>query len=74
MSVQLRVYTTPPDDTPVPAQEPTVRVSLADLLPLVGLAHRNNYVWLQDFLDDEVVITEDLHEVIRTFRAYRPSA
>jgi hypothetical protein len=29
---------------------------------------------LHDFLDDEVVITADLYEVLRTFRCTRPSA
>lgn len=73
MAAQLRVYNSPPQDI-LPIQEPTVRVNLADLLPLVALAHRNNYVWLGDFLDDEVIITTDLYEILRTFRAQRPSA
>ena len=55
-------------------QAPTIRVSLGDLLPLVALAQRNNYLWLQDFLDDEVSITPDLYEILRSFRCYRPSA
>ena len=74
MSARLRVY--PPerdvDDTPV--QEPALHVRLGDLLPLVALAARHNYLWLQDFLDDEVVITPDLYEVLRAFRCSRPSA
>jgi hypothetical protein len=49
-------------------------VTLAELLPLIALAQRQNYVWLQDFLDDEVRITADLYEVVQAFRAYRPSA
>jgi hypothetical protein len=73
MSAQLRVFAT--TAAPLAAQEPTVRVSLADLLPLVALAHRNNYLWLQDFLDDEVAVTPDLYEVLRAFRcSRRPSA
>ena len=47
---------------------------LRRLLPLIALAHRHNYLWLQDFLDDEVHITSDLYEVLRSFRCYRPSA
>lgn len=73
MAAHLRVYSThetAPEDLP----EPTVRVSLGELLPLVALAQRQNYLWLQDFLDDEVRITEDLYEVLRAFRCYRPSA
>ncbi len=74
MAAHLRVFPLTKESPEALAQEPTVRVSLADLLPLVALAHRNNYVWLQDFLDDEVVITPDLYEVLRAFRCTRPSA
>jgi hypothetical protein len=72
MPAHLRVFpsTQPSDDS----QEATVRVSLGDLLPLVAAAHRLNYLWLQDFLDDEVAITSDLYEVLRAFRSHRPSA
>jgi len=51
-----------------------VGVRLGDLLPLLALAQRRNYVWLQDFLDDEVRITADLYDVLGAFRSYRPSA
>jgi hypothetical protein len=74
MAAQLRLYPTAPETSPNEAPEPTVHVRLGELLPLVALAHRQNYLWLQDFLDDEVVITSDLYEVLRAFRSYRPSA
>ncbi len=74
MAAHLRVYPLPKDDLELQEQEPTVRVSLGDLLPLVALAHRHNYLWLQDFLEDEVAITSDLYEVLRAFRCHRPSA
>ncbi len=74
MAAHLRVYPLAKDDLNVEGQEPTVRVSLGDLLPLVALAHRHNYLWLQDFLEDEVTITSDLYEVLRAFRCHRPSA
>ena len=51
-----------------------VRVQLGDLLPLIAMAKRHNYLWLRDFLDDEVRISKDLYEVLRAFRCYRPSA
>ncbi len=72
MAAHLRVYSTAETAT-VDAQQPTVQVSLGDLLPLLALAQRRNYVWLQDFLDDEVLITPDLFEVLQAFRR-RPSA
>ena len=73
MAAHLRVYPSH-DDSPSPKAPQTVRVCLADLLPLIALAHRHNYAWLQDFLDDEVRISEDLYEVLQAFRCYRPSA
>jgi hypothetical protein len=75
MASYLRVYPPCQEDGQVASESPaTVRVRLADLLPLVALAHRQNYLWLQDFLDDEVIITDDLFEVLRAFRCTRPSA
>jgi hypothetical protein len=73
MAAYLRVYSSTPEQE-AEVQAANVRVSLGDLLPLVALAHRQNYLWLQDFLDDEVLITEDLFEVLRAFRCTRPSA
>jgi hypothetical protein len=74
MASFLRVYPPLEDDSEVEAPAPTVRAQLGDLLPLIALARRHNYLWLHDFLDDEVLITQDLHEILRAFRSYRPSA
>jgi hypothetical protein len=60
-------------EAPAKSQPATVDVTLGDLLPLVVLAQRLNYVWLQDFLDDEVTITADLYEVLRAFHCYKPA-
>jgi hypothetical protein len=74
MSTRLRVYPTPDEEFVEDVPAPEVRVRLGDLLPLVAMAQRMNFIWLKDFLDDEVCITEDLHEVLQTFRGCRPSA
>jgi hypothetical protein len=74
MAVQLRVYQSPQDLDHAVGPTDTVKVALADLLPLVALAHRKNYLWLQDFLEDEVRISADLFEVLEAFRQHRPSA
>ncbi|MBM4068881.1 MAG: hypothetical protein FJ271_08040 [Planctomycetes bacterium] len=70
MPAQLRVY---PESCEASddIQQPSVRVSLAELLPLVTIAKRHNYLWLQDFLDDEVCVTPDLYEVLRAFSSER---
>jgi hypothetical protein len=74
MAAQLRVYPSSQDADHSDLPAPAVSIRLRDLLPLVALAQRQNYLWLQDFLDDEVRITADLYDVLRVFRSYRPSA
>lgn len=54
--------------------QPDVRVRLGDLLPLVSMAQKMNFIWLKDFLDDEVCVTQDLHEVLQSFRSSRPAS
>ncbi len=84
MAAQLRVYRaeeidTCDDDLPGGGggfrPDPAVRVRLGDLLPLVAMAQRQKFIWLKDFLDDEVAISEDLHELLASLRApTRPGA
>ena len=71
MAAQLRVYPRSFDTTVDDRQTPTVRVSLRDLLPLIALAKRQKFLWLDDFLEDEVRITPDLYEVLRAFDTCR---
>jgi hypothetical protein len=73
MAPHLRLFTAA-EAGPAAPPAPSVRISLRDMLPLIALAQRHNYLWLQDFLDDEVCVTEDLYDILRAFRAYRPSA
>ena len=69
----LRVFPRAEADE-APAPEPSVRIRLGELLPLVAMAQRMHFIWLQDFLDDEVQVTTDLYDVLQAFRACRPSA
>jgi hypothetical protein len=73
MVTRLRLYTPPaPDAEDRPA--PEVGVRLGDLLPLAAMAQRMNFIWLNDFLDDEVMVSHDLYEVIQAFRSSRPTS
>jgi hypothetical protein len=73
MAVQLKLYT-PPEAERLECPEPDVRVRLGDLLPLVAVAQRMNFIWLKDFLDDEVAVSNDLYEVMQTFHASKPTS
>jgi hypothetical protein len=74
MAAHLRVYPTTDDDAPEASPTANVRIRLRDLLPVVALAQRLKFIWLNDFLDDEVLVTGDLYEVMQAFRSVRPSA
>jgi hypothetical protein len=37
------------------------------------MAQKNHFIWLKDFLDDEVRISDDLHDVLMAFRSTRPA-
>ena len=73
MALRLKLYN-PPADEVEERPDPDVRVRLGDLLPLVAVAERMNFIWLKDFLDDEVAVSEDLYEVMQAFRGTTPSS
>jgi hypothetical protein len=73
MAAQLRVFRDSPDDSGPSVQAPSIGIRLGDLLPLIATAQRGNYLWVQDFLDDEVRITADFYDVLCAFRSYRPA-
>lgn len=74
-SPKLRVF---PSGGPIfesdDPQAAAISVKLADLYPLLAQAHQDNYVWLRDLEDEEILISEDLHEIVRAFADCRPSA
>jgi hypothetical protein len=68
----LRIFQ---NNEPTPVSPPvTNRMTLRELLPLIAVAQRMNLMWLNDFLDDEVVVTADLYDVLKAFQGCRPSA
>lgn len=72
MRPKLRIFRG--DDAVVTAPEPEVTVPLGDILRVLEDAVRWDRAWLQDFADDEVRISADLHEIITAYSDMRPSA
>lgn len=68
MAAQLKLYCPPAEEEHRNIAEPDVRIRLGDLLPLVAVAQRMNFVWLKDFLDDEIAVSGDLFDVMQSFR------
>jgi len=73
-TARLRVFPHPPDEPTQEFHAPSVPIRLSDLYPLLAQAHRDNFVWLRDFENDEIMVSSDLHEVVRAFSDMRPSA
>jgi hypothetical protein len=77
MAPRLRLYTGQDEEEtflPMTAPPPpAVHIRLRDLIPLVAMAQKNHFIWLKDFLDDEVSISDDLHDVLMAFRSTRPA-
>jgi hypothetical protein len=74
VAAQLKLYRSFEEPEFEVLPEEKIHIRLGDLLPLVALAQRRHFTWLQDFLDDEVSISSDLHDVLLAFRSSRPSA
>jgi hypothetical protein len=75
MSPHLKLYAGPDEEYEVYTAHPSpsVRIRLRDLLPLVAMAQKNHFIWLKDFLDDEIGISDDLHDVLMAFRSTKPA-
>jgi hypothetical protein len=74
-TARLRVFPPSPEEQTEPnAAPPAVPIRLVDLYPLLAQAYRDNYVWLRDFEEDELLVSSDLFEVVRAFSDCRPSA
>jgi hypothetical protein len=73
-TARLRVFPRPEEETRPRPSPASVPVRLADLYPLLAQAYRDNYVWLRDFEDEEILVSDDLNEVVRAFSNIRPSA
>lgn len=71
---RLRIFPRPQDERELEPASPAVPIRLADLYPLLAQAYRDNFVWLRDFEEDELLVSSDLFEVVRAFSDYRPSA
>ncbi|MEK6249658.1 MAG: hypothetical protein N2C12_15860 [Planctomycetales bacterium] len=73
---QLKVYHGPQEEISEPSPvTDAVSVRLGQILPLLTDAVKNDRTWLQDFADDEISISSDLHEVILAYQHFRrPSA
>lgn len=73
-TARLCVFPRPEEDTHNRPHTPAVAIRLSDLYPLLAQAYRDNYVWLRDFEEDELLVSNDLFEVVRAFSDCRPSA
>ncbi|MCX7664930.1 MAG: hypothetical protein N2112_05235 [Gemmataceae bacterium] len=80
MKPHLKLFPPPQDEELIDSEHlnesppPKVHIRLRDLLPVLALAQRLNFLWLKDFLDDEICISEDLNDIIQAIRGIKPAS
>ena len=74
-TARLRVFPHPEEDEVRDVNDsPSVPIRLVDLYPLLAQAYHDHFVWLRDFEDEQLLVSKDLHDVVRAFSDCRPSA
>ncbi len=73
MAARLKLYA-PPEREAEDAIDPEVCVRLGDLLPLAAMAQRMNFIWLKDFMEDEVRVSQDFYDVMQAFQSSQPTS
>ena len=73
MATRLRLYSPPEDDVEL-RSDPDVFIRLGDLLPLAAMAQRMNFIWLKDFMDDDVKVSQDFYDVMQAFQSSQPTS
>ena len=71
-TARLRLFPHPDDEPVEDYHTPSVPIRLSELYPLLAQAHRDNFVWLRDFEDDEMLVSSDFYEVVRAFTERPP--
>lgn len=61
----------PPKPATPAAAEPSVSVSVAELVPLLVDAFQTDRTWLRDFGGDSVRVSADLYEVLLAYQQLR---
>jgi hypothetical protein len=73
-TARLRLFPHPEEESEQGEELPCISIKLSDLYPLLAQAYRDDYIWLRDFENDELLVSNDLYEVVRAFSNCRPSA
>jgi len=73
MATRLKLYVPPEEEAEAEGAAADICVRLGDLLPLAAMAQRMNFIWLKDFMDDEVKISQDFYDVMQAFQENQPS-
>ncbi len=53
--------------------EPTINLTVAQIVPLLVDAYQTDRVWLNDFGDEPVRVTSDLYEILLAYQQLRRS-
>ena len=55
----------------IPPNATTVTMTLRDILEVLFHSKMKQLAWIDDFIEDPVVVTRDLHDVLSAFQQFR---
>ncbi len=66
---RLRIF----DSNDPAANEPTINLTVAQIVPLLVDAFQTDRVWLTDFGNEPIRVTSDLYEILLAYQQMRRS-
>ena len=55
----------------IPPHSTTVTMTLRDILEVLFHSKMKQLAWIDDFVEDPIVVTRDLHDVLSAFQQFR---
>lgn len=74
MRPRLRLFGDTPFDGGEPVATPTVTIPLEELVDVLRDAIRRDRVWVEDFGDEEVQVSQDFFEIVSAYRRLKDAA
>ena len=74
MRPRLRLFGDTPFEGSEPVTAPTVTIDLAELVDVLRHAVESDRVWVDDFGDEAVQVSQDFYEILAAYRRLRDAA
>lgn len=74
MRPRLRLFNDHPFDGPEEVVAPEVTVSLGELIHVLRDSVQKGRIWIDDFADEDIKVSQDLYEILAAYRRMSDAA